>query len=521
MRFENRQYQTNCVDEWEESLEQGYNSVIAVPTGAGKTVILCSLVERWLNNHLTDNILVLSHTQEILEQDTDALLEFFPSFGVGVYSAGLNRREKRKITVAGIQSVYKHPELFEDVNLCIIDEVHSINHKDKGMYRTFLKAMGCQITGMSATVFRMGHGYIYKGEGAIFDSLAYDLTSVDNFNKLVEDGYLTNLVSKATEMELDSSQVKKAAGDYNLKHLAKAHDRDSVTSDAVKETIKYGKNFKKWLIFAIDTVHAKHICDTLIKLGINADELHTKMSKDRRTVIDNFKEGDTRALVSVGMVTTGFDAPNVDMIVLLRPTLSTVLHVQMVGRGLRTYPGKKHCLVLDFAGNTMRLGPINNPVIPDKKKKGAPAEAPVKKCPMCLCLVPTVTRRCPMCGHVFVFKTAINAEADMDSNILQTADNNWQKVTGVYYNIHHKVGSPSSLKVTYQMGLSSVSEWVCLNHQGYAKSKADNWVKHRDPGCRVFTTEHVYGRREFLKVPKRVLLQKNGRYKNIKRAKFE
>lgn len=519
MKFEPRQYQQDCVTAWVDQLKAGLNPVIAVPTGAGKTVILCGLVNEWIELYPDANILILSHTREIISQDYKALREFFPSFGTGIYSAGLGKKQIRKVTIGGIQSVYKHPELFTGFDICIIDEAHTINHKSAGMYRTFLKCLGIQVAGMSATIFRMGYGHIYKGDDALFDSLAYDLTSIRNFNKLVKDGYLTSLISKTTEFGLDSSKVRKTAGDYNIKHLAQVHDRWETTLIAVDECIKYGKNYKKWLVFAIDIDHANHIAKCLSDKGVPTGVLHSRMTEDREDVLEDFKDGKTRALVSVGMVTTGFDAPNVDLIVLLRPTLSTVLHVQMVGRGLRVYPDKKHCLVLDFAGNTLRLGPINNPVIPKKKKKGK-GKAPAKTCPACKAIAHASARYCDICGHEFQFVNKLTTKAGK-ADIVITDSPIWQEVTEVRYQIHKKVGKPNSLRVSYRVGMRIVNHYICLDHGGYAKQKADAWVAHKDPTCTIFTVDHVYNRRDMLKVPTHIKISYKGKYPEILKEKFD
>lgn len=515
MKFEKRAYQDQCIKHWYKALLDGFNPVVAVPTGAGKTVILCGLIDRYIEQYPDRTVLIISHTQEIILQDYAALLEFFPEFGCGIYCASLHRKEHRKITVASINSVYKLKSFKPD--LVLIDEVHTVNHKNTGMYRTFLKNMP-QIGGMSATIFRTGHGYIHKGKGALFNNLAYDLTSIRNFNTLVKDKYLTKLISKSTNMEMDSSKVKKSAGDYNIKSLATVHDKDEITETAIIETIKYGKNYKKWLVFAIDTDHASHISECFNKHGIKADELHTKMKGNRNEVIENFKTGSLRALVSVGMVTTGFDAPNVDLIVLLRPTMSSVLHVQMVGRGLRVAPGKNHCLVLDFAGNTLRLGPINNPIIPKKKGESKEGAAPAKTCPKCKAINFAMAKFCEVCNHEFVFKTKLTANAGTEEIV--TKGSMWKKVAKVHYAIHQKPFSPDSLKVTYVCGLRSFTEWICLNHHGYAKQKADNWVLHRDPGCGVYSTLNVFNRQKYLKKPKSIRIDTTGPYPSIVETKF-
>lgn len=525
MRFEARKYQAQCVCAWYGSVIKGLKSIIAVPTGAGKSVIMCEFVLKWIDKNPDSNVLILSHTKEIVEQDYDALLEYFPSFGVGIYQSGLGKKQIRKVTVGGIHSVYRYPEKFKDFDLIIIDEVHAVNHKNVGMYRTFIEESGIKgLCGMSATIFRTGHGYIHKGKDALFNDLAYDLTSIDNFNQLVKDGYLTTLISKATEMGLDSSRVKKSAGDYNIKDLAKTHDQDKITKAAIAETVKFGKNYKKWLVFAIDTKHASNIRKELERLGIKADELHTKMPGDREDVIDDFKNGNTRALVSVGMVTTGFDSPNVDLIVLLRPTQSAVLHIQMVGRGLRVCPGKKHCLVLDFAGNTERLGPINDVLIPKARKPGnGGGVAPTKTCPKCKVITYAMAKKCDICGHEFEFKTKLSVNAGGEAIVKKdNSDSTWLAVRDIHYAIHSKAGSPDSLLVSYLCGKKLIKEWVCLDHKGYAKVKANSWVRYRWTGGSLdLSVTHVFKNRKHLRRPSHILVKKNGNYLNITNSRFD
>lgn len=522
MRFEPRKYQSECVEAlWDTVIFSPDKApVIAVPTGAGKTVIMGMFIQQYIEANPENQVVVLSHTQDILQQDHEALEEFF-DFPIGIYSAGLGTKKIRQITVAGIQSAYRVPEKFQWTNLYLVDEVHTVNHKATGMYRTLLDPSPAIKVGMSATCFRTGHGYIYEGDTALFDTLAYDLTSLESFNGLVEDGYLTKLISVAPNYKMNSNGVKKSGGDYNLKQLAAKHDQDHVTEIAVTETIKYGHNYKKWLIFAIDIDHADHICTELVKGGVDAEVLHSRMDKDRGSVVRNFKSGTTRCIVSVGMVTTGFDAPNVDLVVLLRPTMSAVLHVQMVGRGLRVADGKDHCLVLDFAGNTRRLGPINNVIVPDPKGNGN-GEAPTKECPECCTILYAAARECDTCGWEFIFETKLTTSAD-DVDIMAGAAKNpdpkWLNVTAVRYGIHKKTGKPDSLLVSYHCGITVVKDWVCLNHQGTTKIIANHWAKYR--GHRgLMTTEAVFTARQQLKKPVQILIDSNSKYTTVKDCRF-
>ena len=475
-----RYYQTESVKELMDHLH-GPNPghpIVVLPTGSGKTITLSDFANEYLSDNIESNILVLSHIQEILEQDYDALTEYFDGFEVGLYSSGLDSKTIKKITVAGIQSVWRHPEKFKDFNIIIIDECHLVTIKETGMYRKFLNKIKANYVGLTATPFRLGHGYIHKGKGALFTDIVCDYSSAEKFNKLVEDGYLTRLLTKSTVMEMDTDGIKERAKDFAQDDLSKTFDREEITNEAVAEIIKFGHNYKKWLIFAIDIEHAEHIASRLNSLGIKTICIHSEMEGDRRASVSKFKKGDYRAAVNVNVLTTGLDVPDIDLIATLRPTKSPVIHVQSMGRGLRIAPGKDHCLVLDFAGNTERLGPINYIQIKQKEKKKEKGEPITKKCPDCGCIYHPSVKICYACGHKFVFKEKLRAIAGV-AEVVRAELVKWIKVTEVTYDIYRKSNKPDSLLVTYNCGLSKFKEWVCFGHEGYAKYKADAWVRFR------------------------------------------
>lgn len=526
MSFEAREYQERCVDAWISEINNDASPVVAVPTGAGKTVILCMFLVKWFETHPDSNVLVLSHTQEIVRQDYDALTEFFPSNYISIFSAGLGEKELNKIVVGNIQSVYRSVAAFVDYDLAVVDEAHTVNVESKGMYRSVFNTLGCKVAGMSATVFRTGQGYIYKGKNALFDKLAFDLTSEKEHTKLVEQGYLTKLLTKATEYEMDTTGVARIGGDFVVKQLVEKHDRETITEIIVEETIKFGKNYKKWLVFAIDIGHANHVHKKFVELGIDCDVLHSKTNTIREDVLHNFKHGKTRALVSVGMITTGFDAPNVDLIALMRPTDSPVLHIQMIGRGLRVAPGKDHCLVLDFAGNIERLGPIDAPEViiasqeEDKGKQLKNRKPRMKTCPRCRSHAKLKQRKCSVCGYLFRFKTKLSVTPH-DGPALSENDR-WLKVDSVSYYIHNKINSPTSLKVSYRVGLQVFSEWVCFNHSGYPYEKALKWLRRRYPyvhSLPEISTEEIYNISDELSTPSHIKI-KRGKFIEITNTMF-
>lgn len=537
-----RWYQEEAVDEAMAYFDDyDGHPIIVVPTGAGKTIIMCEFINQYLSDYPGSKVLVLSHVKEILEQDFNALEKYFEGYDVGLYSAGLGSRTKKNITVAGIQSVYNKPELFDDVNIVIIDECHLIGMKDEGMYRSFLdKLKKANYVGLTATHFRLGHGYIHEGPKALFTDVIYDLSSMDNFNRLVDEGYLSKLISKATEYELDTSEVRTRGGDFRLDDLSNIFDRESITVKAVAEIIKYGKNYSAWLIFAIDIAHAEHITAELNSSGIKTACVHSKMEGDRSEIIDAYKRGDYRAMVNVDILTTGFDVLHIDLIAMLRPTQSPVLHVQAIGRGLRVVykegmpidtieerqaaieaSRKTHCLVLDFAGNTERLGPINNVIVRKKGESKNKGEPITKRCPDCGVIHHPTVKECDICGHIFLFKQKIRGNAG-NSDIVQESPVAWYDVDRINYYIHQKKGKPSSLRVEYSCGLFTFKEWVCYDHPpGWAKHKAKAWVRFRlFPKEMPKDLQELYARCDELRVPTKIKVDTAAKFTNIQDSKF-
>jgi DNA repair protein RadD len=209
-------------------------------------------------------------------------------------------------------------------------------------------------------------------------------------------------------------------------------------------------------------------------------------TEERDKRIRLFKHGAIQAVVNNNVLTTGFDFPQIDCIVVLRPTASPVLWVQMLGRGTRPHPQKKNCLVLDFAGNTRRLGPINDPVRPRQKKKGPAGIAPVRLCEHCGCYSHAASRFCenPECGKEFPSYVKIMTEASTD--VLIAGDKpeiSSHRVDRVVYRVHEKVGKPNSMRVDYYCGLRRFSEYICLDHEGYAKRIARQWWLMRIPNA--------------------------------------
>ena len=407
-----RDYQAKAVRDVFKWLAQNQgNPCIVAPTGSGKAWICAALCEDLLSRKPGVKILVLSHVKELLVQDAEKIIQVWPSAPVGLYSAGLGSKEVNTITVAGIQSIWKKGSELGRIDLVIVDEAHLISNTDSGMYRTLLAELAevnpaVRVIGLTATPYRLGQGLLTEGSEAIFTALLEAAT----IEELIKRGFLAKLTSTFTDMKLDVEGVRKVQGDYEKQELeARVNSLDNNTR-IVEETIRRAGDRRAWLVFCVSVSHAEALCDEFISHGVNAATITGKTSSgERERIFTEFKAGKIRALTNVGVATTGFDYPDIDVIVMARPTLSPGLYMQMSGRGMRVKsPGHyKDCLVLDFAGNIERHGAITK-IIPPRRTAGRKKavrpenfDEMFKECPQCKKVIMKRARICAHCGYQF------------------------------------------------------------------------------------------------------------------------
>lgn len=485
-----RDYQVAAVDSIFEYFARGGrgNPIVALPTGTGKSVVIAAFVRRAMELYPTTRVMKLTHVKELIQQNMEKLLAYWPTAPAGVYSAGLGRKDVgHPILFGGVGTVARGtPDMFGQIDLLLIDECHLVSPKESTMYQLVIKGLKeinpyLKVIGFTATHYRLGHGMLTEA-GGLFTDVCFDMTRMEAFNWLLAEGYLARLVPKPTSVELDISDVHMHGGEYKQHELQAAVDKDEITYAAVQEMIAYGHDRAHWLLFASGIEHAIHVAAMLDSLGISATYVHSKMPDAQRDAsIEGFKAGRFRAMVNNGILTTGFDFPAIDLIGMLRPTQSPSLWVQMLGRGTRPYyaPGfalettegrlaaianspKQNCLVLDFAGNTRRLGPINDPVLPRRKGKGT-GVAPVKVCEACGTYNHASVRFCEHCGAEFPKEVKIKQHASSDALIADGDDSPKTevfKVDRVIYNEHRKEGRPPTIQISYFCGLRVFKEWV-------------------------------------------------------------
>ena len=534
-----RYYQEEAVQSVFDYFKQhNGNPIVAMPTGTGKSVVIAELVRRAFTMFPGQRIMKLTHRKELIEQNYAKLVNLWPTAPAGIYSAGLGRKEIRPVTFAGIASVAKKAKHFGKVDLVLVDECHLVSHKEDTNYGNFFAELRevnpkLNVIGFTATPYRLGQGRltdatIGKEDNLVmplFTHLCYDITGMAAFNRLIEEGHLSKLIPRRTYSEIDLSNVRVIGGDYDLHELQAAADQDAVTKKACDEICYFGQDRKCWLVFATGIQHSQHVADELRARGIVAYCVDSKMdTSERDCLIAEFKTGKIRCLVNNDILTTGLDVPQIDLIAVLRPTTSPGLWVQILGRGTRPCEGKENCLVLDFAGNTKRLGPINDPVIPRRKGKKGGGDAPIKVCEHCGTYNHTSARCCVSCGeefpkHVKIQTRASEAELIKEDKPMVEVFS----VDSVTYVVHTpRDARPPSLKVSYFCGLRMFSEWVCFQHTGFALHKAHDWWRARTSEGSLIpeTVEEAKQRIDELNTPSHLRVWVNKKHPEIKACDF-
>ena len=524
MSFTLRPYQSEAIHGiYKYFAHQTGNPIVVIPTAGGKSLVMASFVEGVLKTYPDQRILIVTHVRELIEQNFNELKRLWPDAPAGIYSAGLKKREIRaQILFAGIQSIHQRVYDVQQCDLVLIDEAHLIPRTSSTMYQRFLADLKrlnplLKVIGFTATPYRLDSGLLHEGEGAIFTDIAYEVS----VRQLIDDGYLSSLVTKHMATTLDVSKVGTRGGEFIPKDLEDAIDTEAITIAAVGEIVDYGQDRQSWLVFCAGVDHAFHVRDAIRARGFTCETIVGETpSTERDALINSFKQGAIRCLTNANVLTTGFNAPGVDLLAMLRPTKSVGLYVQIVGRGCRLAPGKVNCLVLDFAGNIARHGPIDA-VKPKGPKGEGDGEAPIKICPTCNSVVHAAVRECPDCGHAFPPPELNIAPRASALQVVSSGRPSWLPVTRVSYARHDKPGKPPSLRVEYWCGIAMHSEWVCLEHGGYARQKATEWWANRAPGVPIpDNVEAALALVRQIRPPKEIAVRPSGRYTEVVGARF-
>ena len=348
-----------------------HNGIIILPTGAGKSLVIADIASK-----IDEPLLVLQPSKEILEQNHAKLM----SYGVwdcSIYSASLNRKEINRITFATIGSVMAHLDDFNVFHKILIDECHLVNPRG-GQYKEFIEAVeGRQVIGLTATPYRLGQTIDPKTIGSpfpkygsilkfltrtrprVFDSVLYYC----QVKTLLERGYLARLrYFDMNRIDMDNVKLNSTGADYDDKSLFKEFERVSFyeyTLSIINRVLhpKDGKRRNGILVFCRFVEDAERLADELC--GFCEVVSGATPKKEREAILERFKSGETEVVANVGVLSTGFDFPALDTIILARPTMSLALFYQMVGRAIRPFPGKEGW-VIDLCGSVTKFGKVED-----------------------------------------------------------------------------------------------------------------------------------------------------------------
>jgi len=365
-----RDYQLSLIHQLRSSFKS-YNRILTVlPTGAGKTEIFCEIASRIRSNGKSVQVLV--HRRELLQQTPD------PS-------------------VTTIQS-WKP----DKTDIIIVDEAHHVCAK------TWLeKLSNCRcILGFTATPQRLDG----SGLNVLFDNMVIGL----NTRELIKKGWLSTYKVFSPPGGPNVKSVHLKHGDYNRKELTQAVCEPGVVAAAVKNWQHFAEG-RQTIAFCASLAHMNLIAKKLRKAGISCDTVDGRLPKTKRdSVIQRFRSGEIKILLSVDLISEGFDVPTCDCVLLLRPTRSLCLHLQQVGRALR--PSNQHAVILDAAGNSERHG------LPDDDrywslegvtKQKTNTRIAIRNCPNCYAAHKPHLKVCPYCGFIHSVESRIPSEKDI------------------------------------------------------------------------------------------------------------
>jgi len=494
----------NAILDFNQNIDE---SLSIIPTAGGKSAIQAQVIIDLFNAYPSWNhkILNVTHVKELITQNCDEFMGLAPGIECGIYSAGAKKKEHTPpVIFGGIQSMVNAAHLFGYVDRVHVDEAHRISPDDATLYQKFIKELrrynpNLKICGFTATAYRLEKGRNVSlidpcNENRIFKTIHHE-TSLRELAGDNPEGqrYICPISSKKVKTEINTEDVRKnSKGEFVDSEADKRFDDVELTEKVLDEVLEYAKTRKKVIIFCQTVGHCFRVQTALDNRGIQApvvtgnkkdfESQIEKVSKFipkikdssnfREEVENDFKYGDLKWVINVGVWTTGFNCKGLDMIVMLRMTNSLNLWVQIVGRGFRllgkTYEesvanGKSNTLLLDYGGNVERFGPIDLINIEEKKPPKP------KWCPLCLEQLKASDRECFNCGYIFPLKDAPTKDCpECSADIPASA----RKCDAVAYICHPCYDQYSHLYDDYEQARDAgYPYWVYKSPRKYLESE--------------------------------------------------
>ena len=590
--MELRQYQHECIDALFDYFEKKggtdantglptkANPLAALPCSTGKSVIIAYFIKRALQMHPETRICMATHVKTLIRQNYSKIKEAWPQAPVGLFSAGLKKKQHADaIVYGGIRSMVGKYPMFGYRDILIIDETHLVSEDSEASYIKFIwelmygeyvkpgeeptheqfqKALAnpncnpyLKIIGFSATCFRQGLGYLTNGR--IFTDFAYNLCTPQGYTRLFAEGYLSPIYARPTQTTLDVTGLRVVNGDYNQTDLQAKIDTKDINQRCLAELVQNAHNRRCGLIFASGIEHAEHL-NELMNNVFNEEcvVVHSGNKEYPRTEVENddalemWLTGQVKWAVNVNSLTTGVDNTMIDIMAVLRPTLSSVLWVQLLGRASRPYyakgynlndlsqrlealkNGKLSPVVLDFAGNTPRLGPMDDPKIP-KMKSGIEGDMPVKICGQCGTYNHARATECICCEAPFPINSKLSSTPSAQPLLRSEMPivESYNVIRAIYQPYVSKATKRNMIKVAYYCDrLKTFFEYVTLESNptsgklDYATKRGRDFWRQRHHTEPPLSNETFLLMSESLRVPKKVNVWTNKQNPEILSAEF-
>lgn len=546
-----RDYQKKAVDTLYNELQSNLNALFQGPCGCGKTIVFSHLIKQFLQEFPAFRVLILTDVEVIISQTRDKLIKVAPELmrDIGIVCASISDTKQlhKRITIASRQSLINHLGRFEPVQLLIVDEVHAVDIPQEGkepdQFGTIINKLreynpNMRLLGFSATPYRLNQGHIY-GDKNSPGSMPYfpELTHKITVEELQREGHLVPLVGKIAapdDMKELLSNVGTIAGEYNLGRLDDLMSQPVHIDSAVKVWQEHAGDRKKTLAFCVSIKHAELLAEAFNEAGVPAMAIHSDL--DDMTNYARMKalnDGTARVFTSVAKLTKGLDVTDIDCILMTRPTKSTALYIQCLGRGARPAEGKTDCYVIDMVGNGHEHGTdLDKPKVRWNRggKKGKKATS--KECPQCAADLHPACRVCPECGYAYPAKDF----GDSDTPDMVDAEYGAQppvemKVVGMFVDSHYNEAKAKELirvRLELETGQSykpfiSASLWLCLPdyYLGYAVTNSIKRWKEMASGEFPQSVSEALNRKGEMLTPDFAMVDISGRWPEIKSIRYD
>ena len=519
--FELRDYQVSAIEaalNWIK-YKPDESGFITAAGGAGKSIMIAKIAEAVCD--MGRRVVILARNEKLLRQNR---AKISPSYDVGIYCAGLGEWEYSKpITVASIQSISNLQEpIAPDLILC--DEAHNIsqNSDDETQYWEFFKRCGNpQVIGLTATPFRTGSGKLQWGKEIINIPI----------KPLFDAGYIVPPITKCA-VTPDLSNVRVRLGEYVEADLEDVFLIPEMLVAAVAKIKQYSATRNSVLIFCQSLRH----CDVLARAMADNDMPAVVVSgdtpkKELSSILQDFEHKKFKYLVNCNLLTEGYDAPQIDMIVVLRATISKGLFEQMVYRGTRLYEGKTNFLLLDMGGNLQKHGGLGSPYREKSKREQERPEG--KSCPECDEFLPMLARECSSCGYQYpeaeLKKVSHEVEHDTTSAPVWEGGIETHDVIDVGYREHKSKAGNVTIRVDYYCAgvkYGKISEWYSPYHENeWARAKFERMIKDRGhmlgSPCQLYKMEDLLWHCEQMKKPARIVVSYAEKFPRVVRCEFD